>query len=58
MDGERGVMRHLTRVLDQKGHAVVVAEGAAQEQIAADSVFAGARPGTRCMPPWRATPRC
>jgi len=35
LDGERGVMRHLTRVLDQKGHAVVVvAEGAAQELIA------------------------
>jgi 6-phosphofructokinase 1 len=35
LEGERGVMRHLTRVLDQKGHAVVVvAEGAAQELIA------------------------
>jgi 6-phosphofructokinase 1 len=37
LDGERGVMRHLTRVLDQKGHAVVVvAEGAAQELIDSD----------------------
>jgi 6-phosphofructokinase 1 len=37
LDGERGVMRHLTRVLDQKGHAVVVvAEGAAQELIACE----------------------
>ena len=35
LEGERGVMRHLTRVLDQKGHAVVVvAEGAAQELFA------------------------
>jgi 6-phosphofructokinase 1 len=34
LEGERGVLRHLTRVLDRKGHAVVVAaEGAAQELI-------------------------
>ena len=37
LEGERGVLRHLTRVLDQKGHAVVVAaEGAAQELIACE----------------------
>ena len=35
LEGERGVYRYLERVLDQKGHAVVVvAEGAAQELIA------------------------
>jgi len=35
LEGERGVYRYLERVLDRKGHAVVVvAEGAAQELIA------------------------
>ena len=37
LEGERGVLRYLEKVLDRKGHAVVVAaEGAAQELIAAE----------------------
>jgi 6-phosphofructokinase 1 len=35
LDGERGVLRYVERVLDRQGHAViVVAEGAAQDLIA------------------------
>jgi 6-phosphofructokinase 1 len=38
LEGERGIIRYLGRVLDRKGHAVVVvAEGAAQELIAEES---------------------
>jgi 6-phosphofructokinase 1 len=38
LDGERGIIRYLERVLNRKGHAVVVvAEGAAQELIAEES---------------------
>lgn len=38
LDGERGVLRYIERVLDRKGHALlVVAEGAAQELIAGEA---------------------
>lgn len=46
LEGERGVLRYIEKVLDRKGHAVLVAaEGAAQELISGESGGAADKSG-------------
>ncbi len=58
LEGERGVLGNLDRVLARKGHAVVVvAEGAAQELMEDDAAAPSAAKPSHVWPGNRTDPR-